>query len=669
MLGSLCLVLTLASTTEPLPLLALANFLGAAGGLLGFGLVRALARVPRRARPFTYVLLGGCLMLVYVALPLGAWTKLYGPHRTMAIAALLGSALSGAALGCHVYWTSLLRGLKPTGRIGWLFAVSAPIGLLLLALVLATYEATQTWLRSYPSARQALFGGAWYCATAGVLRLLRLLPRRALRGVVAGTASVAGIGLAGLALVDKSSWSTLTRVPHAERWVGFARALTDFDGDGFSGWVGGGDCEPFNPKVSPGAAEIRGNGVDDNCRYGDAPALQRVEVTTAPPTPAGPDALSIVLVTVDALRADRTTPYGYVRDTTPNLAAFGQGAVRFEHAYTSGGWTCLAISSLFSGVYPRRLRWKPFAYTSQFRLLELPFEKAIRPDETVFTTITLPVQTPGWWLPSALQQRGYHTAAISSLKVRPMFSRSFTPGWDRFVIQDGIDDADTVDLALQELKQLRSPFLLWVHLFEPHDPQTVHPGAPHFGESLSDGYDHEVASMDQQLARLLRALDGQPRTAVIITADHGETLASGFQVHGVDLWEDILHIPLLVRAPGWQPGVNSSPASLVDLAPTIAALTQTPLPSGLDGRNLKDLTGDASVISDMFRLDERGRLALDEMTATNRTLRLWRDNRNQAEALVHTGDLGRPPVMLPAEQAPLELVEALGRYIEGSLPP
>jgi hypothetical protein len=159
---------------------------------------------------FTYVLGGGWVMLVYVALPLGAWTKLHGPHRTMAIAALLGSMLSGAALGCHVYWTSVICSRKPIGRRGWLFAVGTPMGLLLLALVLSTYEATQSWLRSYPSARQALFVVGWYCATAGALRLLRLLPRRALRGVVAGTGGVAGIGLAGLALVEVNSWSTLT---------------------------------------------------------------------------------------------------------------------------------------------------------------------------------------------------------------------------------------------------------------------------------------------------------------------------------------------------------------------------------------------------------------------------------------------------------------------------
>jgi Sulfatase len=618
------------------------------------------------------LLLGAGVMLVGFALPLGAWTKLHGPHRNMALAALVGSVLVGAAFGAHVYWSGLPRSGRPAGRGRWLVAVGAPAGSLLVGLLLAAYEATQTWLRSYPSARQALFGMAWWCATAAVLGILDLLHGRVARGVVAGACGVAAFCAAALAigLVDVSTWATLARQPHAERWIGLGRGLADFDRDGFSGWLGGGDCAPFNALVSPGAAEVRGNGVDDNCRYGDAPRLPIAKAGAAPPTPAPPDALDIVLITVDALRADRTTPYGYERNTTPNLAAFAKGAVRYQHAYTPGGWTSLAVASLFAGVYPRRMRWKPVVLTTKLRLVDLPFDsKALGPDEAVQVVQTLPAEDPPWWLPLTLQQRGYHTAAIGNRIVGPMFSRSFRRGWERFAMQDGIEDAGTVELALAELAQLKSPYFLWVHLFEPHEPQTEHPGVPSFGPSMSDKYDHEVASADRQLGRLLAAVDAAPRTAVIVTADHGESFASGFQLHGVGLWEDVMHIPLLVRAPGWLPGVNLSPSSLVDLAPTILALTRSEVPAGLDGRNLKNLSGDASVITDLFRIDERGRLTLEEMTATNSTLRLWHDHLRQSDALVRTGDLTRPPVELPAAQTPPELSEALARHIEGSLPP
>lgn len=665
------LVLALASSTSLFSLLALAGFLGALGGLLILALQTLLGRLPERASRACYLLLGAALMLVGFALPLGAWTKLHGPHRNMALGALLGSVAVGAAFGAHVSWTRSPRSGRLVGRGRWLVAVGPPAASLLVAFSLATYEATQTWLRSYPSARQALFGMAWWSATAAALGILDLVSGRVARGIIAGASGVAALCAAALALglVDVGTWAALARLPHAERWVGLGRALSDFDHDGFSGWLGGGDCAPFNALVSPGAVEVRGNGVDDNCRYGDAPLLPKIKADATPPSPASADALNIVLITVDALRADRTTPYGYERNTTPNLAAFAKGAVRYQHAYTPGAWTCLAVSSLFSGVYPRRLRWKPVVLTSKSRLLDLPYEKSIEPDEVVRVTYTLPAEDPPWWLPLALQQRGYHTAAIGNRIVRPMFSRSFRRGWDRFAMQDGLDDSGTVELALAELAQLKSPYFLWVHLFEPHEPQTEHPGVPSFGASMSDKYDHEVASADRQLGRLLAAIDAAPRTAVIVTADHGESFASGFQLHGVGLWEDVMHIPLLIRAPGWEPGVNASPSSLVDVAPTILTLTQSEVPAGLDGRNLKELTGDASVITDLFRIDEQGRLTLEEMTATNSTLRLWHDHRRQSDALVRTGDLTRPPVELPADQTPAELSEALARHIEGSLPP
>jgi arylsulfatase A-like enzyme len=175
--------------------------------------------------------------------------------------------------------------------------------------------------------------------------------------------------------------------------------------------------------------------------------------------------------------------------------------------------------------------------------------------------------------------------------------------------------------------------------------------------------------MDHELGRILRALDSRPNTAVIFTADHGESFINGFQLHGIGLWEDAIHIPLLVRAPGWQPGLNGSPASLVDLAPTILGFAQVPAPVGLDGRNLRGLRGDAPVISDLFRVDEQGHVTLDEMTATNGSLRLWHDGLKQSDLLVKTGDLTLPPRGLYGVRPPPELSDALARHIEASIPP
>jgi hypothetical protein len=89
----------------------------------------------------------------------------------------------------------------------------------------------------------------------------------------------------------------------------------------------------------------------------------------------------------------------------------------------------------------------------------------------------------------------------------------------------------------------------------------------------------------------------------------------------------------------------------------------------LDGRNLQNLSGDASVISDLFRVDEQGRVTLDEIAASNRSLRLWHDGLKQSEMLVRTGDLTLPPQQLHGVLPPPELSEALARHIEASVPP
>lgn len=90
---------------------------------------------------------------------------------------------------------------------------------------------------------------------------------------------------------------------------------------------------------------------------------------------------------------------------------------------------------------------------------------------------------------------------------------------------------------------------------------------------------HEIRSTDHALGRLLAAVaevSSRP-TAVIVAADHGDAFHMGYQFHGNDLFEDALRIPLLVRVPGRPPGEVDSVVTLLDLAPTILTLTETPI--------------------------------------------------------------------------------------------
>jgi arylsulfatase A-like enzyme len=125
-----------------------------------------------------------------------------------------------------------------------------------------------------------------------------------------------------------------------------------------------------------------------------------------------------------------------------------------------------------------------------------------------------------------------------------------------------------------------SPFFLWVHLFDAH--------APHAREAFDaspsgDPYAGAIAIMDAQIGRLLAALEQRQqldRTAIIVTADHGESLGDhGERGHGIFVYESALRVPLIVRWPGVQPRRVTDLAQIIDIAPTVLDLEGLPGPA------------------------------------------------------------------------------------------
>jgi arylsulfatase A-like enzyme len=171
----------------------------------------------------------------------------------------------------------------------------------------------------------------------------------------------------------------------------------------------------------------------------------------------------------------------------------------------------------------------------------------------------------------------------------------------------------TTDAVIEWLEANASrPFFVWVHYFDPHDP--YRPPAGHArpedevidlqGKSLPPGisseaglkdeirrYRGEVSYTDAQVGRLLDALERtglDRRTAVILTADHGEGLGDhGHLRHGRNLFDELVLVPLLIRSPGIPArGRLSGAAQLEDLMPTVLSLLGVGVPEGLDGRDL-----------------------------------------------------------------------------------
>jgi arylsulfatase A-like enzyme len=608
---------------------------------------------------------------LFVARGVGAFARLHGEHRPLALASLAAGVLGGGALGGSLMLLQATRDRpSPCARLDWRVRAGAAALGLIVATVLNVYQNAAFWLLGYPVARQALFTTSWLLIFVVGRMLVEgvTLSRGVMPGIAAILAALAGIGSLTTLRGGDSRFAQLMTEGPSEHWVTLLRAATDWDGDGSSGWFGGGDCAPLDPRVSPRAREVPGNGVDDNCRFGDG---ARAALLPMPPSapPSTPSPLNVVLVTLDAVRADHTTPYGYGRDTTPTLARLARQGTLYRRAYPPGGWTCITLPAIFGGVHARRFRYESQAVTTERRVVPLPWREHVHSGEGVAGMLSIADLSGRWTLPSALRSRGMTTAAVTNNRYVPVMARGLGTGWDTQEWPPGDDDEQVADLAIQRLRSLASrPFFLWVHLYDAHDPQTHHEGIPEFGPEMLDKYDHEIRAVDHALGRILDVLEevSTRPTALIVAADHGEVFHMGYQFHGNDLFEDGLRVPLLVRVPGRPAAEVGSVVTLLDIAPTILTLTVTPIPVGLEGVSLLTPRPARVAITDLWRINERNEVYLDQIAAVDQDYRLILDRKRQTATLASTGDLSRPPKLLSASRAP-GLRRAIDSYLEQEL--
>jgi len=274
----------------------------------------------------------------------------------------------------------------------------------------------------------------------------------------------------------------------------------------------------------------------------------------------------IVLVSVDALRADHVGAYGYGRATTPHFDALAREGRLFLHAYCPTPHTSYSVTSMMTGKYMRPL-----------------------------LNLGLGEDSETW--AADLRRYDYRTAAFYPPAV-------FFIDPDRFVgFRDrGLDfeyrKEEFADPKLREA-QVRgylatapkaTPLFLWVHFFEPHEPYVQHP-EHHFGDSDMDAYDSEIAAADDGIDAIVRAVrESRPNAVVIITADHGEEFGEhGGRYHGSTVYEEQVRVPLLILGPGVKPGRVATPVQTIDLLPTTLSALGIPRPARIRGRDLGPL--------------------------------------------------------------------------------
>jgi tetratricopeptide (TPR) repeat protein len=285
--------------------------------------------------------------------------------------------------------------------------------------------------------------------------------------------------------------------------------------------------------------------------------------------------MSVLLVTVDTLRADALGAYGNVHAATPWIDKLASRGVRFDAAHAHNVVTLPSHANILSGRYPT--------------------EHGLR-DNSGFR---FPPELPT--LATWLRARGYATGAFVSafpLDSRFGLARGFDVYEDSFVgrstptafLEQERSGPETVSLAKQWLDlQAGRPTFCWVHVYEPHFP--YRPPPPFAARFPGDPYAGEVAAADAALAPLLEpllSLGEAGRTLVVLTADHGESLGEhGEATHGIFAYEATLRVPLILYAPRLlRPRTTSVPARHVDVLPTVLDALGVPAPAGLPGRSL-----------------------------------------------------------------------------------
>ncbi|UCH33325.1 MAG: sulfatase [Armatimonadota bacterium] len=315
------------------------------------------------------------------------------------------------------------------------------------------------------------------------------------------------------------------------------------------------------------------------------------------PTPRR--AKRFLVIVSDSLRADHVGCYGCRRGLTPYIDAFARRSVRFENAFAASSWTTPSNAALFTGMYPHEV--------------QEPRGVRVAPEARTMAEY--------------FRAAGFATAGFSA-HVLISGDHGFRQGFRSFACKPTGDEEMTARCIKWMRANADDPFLVLLYLHDPHwpyDPEAagasfvprtanVSPRVAHGYipldpdvrvprivtrptsareismdevEYLHALYDGDIASVDERIGRVLEATEDVEDLAVVVTADHGEEwLDHGGLSHLYTLYDELLRIPLLVSAPGQEPGAASVPVSNLDVLPTLLALAGIRAPDDLRGVNL-----------------------------------------------------------------------------------
>ena len=336
-------------------------------------------------------------------------------------------------------------------------------------------------------------------------------------------------------------------------------------------------CSGNTPVVQPAAAAT-------TVRAAPAPASAPIGLVASPgrsqgaagaatPSRPGPPAnANVILLSIDSLRADM--PWnGYARPVAPRLTALEKGAVSYTHAYSVSSYTSMSLGGLLAGRIPSELTRSGYFFGTYKH-------------DLVF--------------PKLLQRAGVRTMGVQAHVY--FKGAGFDDGFDDWRIVPGITfdsntDRDVTSPGSEQIAEelLGEPandsrrFFFWAHFLDPHDLYIRHDGID-WGKTPRDRYDGEVTFTDQYIGKLLDFIATKAwasRTVIIVTSDHGEEFGEhNMTRHGFEVWDTLVHVPLMIVAPGAAARHIDTRRSDIDLAPTILELLGVPVDPSFEGKSL-----------------------------------------------------------------------------------
>lgn len=320
---------------------------------------------------------------------------------------------------------------------------------------------------------------------------------------------------------------------------------------------------------------------------------------------------NVILISIDTLRRDHLGVYGYKKNTSPNLDSLAKESYVFENAFATAAWTLPSHASIFTSRYPSDLR------------VETVFDKL--PDAALTLT-------------EVLKKFGYITAAWDrNTFVSPRWG--FEQGFDQFNIVNSGENAHDADIIFPQAaewvkKHKDKKFFLFLHAFEVHDPYCP-PGeysskfkgnydgklncvdistiAKNYRgeEQLSKNdlerfvslYDGEIAYTDFYIGKFLNEMKKQglfKNTIIVVVSDHGEEFGERgvWGLHAYSLYNELIKIPLIIKAPQLGSGKDKNIISTIDLAPSILKLLGIQIPAVFKGKAFSDIDSDRRIYAE-----------------------------------------------------------------------